>query len=153
MSLGFLLHLRGRQQLCVTRSVHFTLFVVSCLTSDTLTLKTNPHLWLSLQHRPNETFDVILTTALLFFLPATSDYWQLQQSRFSQPGAGKTTLTFSWSGLNSSPGSAKNLQVDLRASFWSLSAWFLFLSLLCLCSILPRTEATCTAALARALDN
>lgn len=78
--------LQGRQQLHVTRSVGFTLFVVSCLTSDTPSLKTNPHLWVSFaaetQSAPIKHSMLFSPLAVCFFPPATSDYWQLEQSRF-----------------------------------------------------------------------
>lgn len=58
----------------------------------------------------------------------------------AKPGARKTKRTFSWSELNSLLGSTEHPQVNLSPSFWSLSAGFLFLSLLCSCYIFHRRE-------------
>lgn len=77
-----------------------------------------------------------------FLLPATSDYWQLEQSGFCQVPSlelAKTKLMFSWSELCTSLGSTEHLQVNQSSSFWSLPVWFLLLSLLC-SYILPQTQ-------------
>lgn len=115
--------LQGRQQLHVTRSVGFTLFVVSCLTSDALVLKTNPHLWLSsaaeTQSAPIKhpmlfsPLDVCFFSTCNFRLLAVRTKQVLSSAK---PGAGKTKRTFSWSELNSSLGSTEHPQVNPSSS-------------------------------------
>lgn len=152
--LGFSsLPLQGRQQLHVTKSVGFTLFVV--LSQLWPAHAEDPHLWVFLcsgdPKCTNKTLDFLLTTGcffvrffffFLFSLPATSDYWQLEQSGFCQVPRlelAKTKLMFSWSELCTSLGSTEHLQVNRSSSFWSLPVRFLLLSLLCWC-ILPQTQ-------------
>lgn len=67
------LPLQRGQQLHVTKSVGFTLFVVFSHTSDLLMLKIYPQLWVFLCNRDpkctNKTWDVFLTTGCFFSPP------------------------------------------------------------------------------------